>query len=419
MISLLFLTQKIFADELNFSINPILPKNQAQSASYFDLLMKPGEMENVEVQVMNLTNKRLIIEESVASATTNLNGAVDYSPNTIKPDPSLKYNIKDYIVAPRKISLLPKETKNVSINVKMPASVFQGTIAGGLTYQEVGGTAPKVKNNGVSVINKYAFAVAILLQQNKMKLAPNLVMKAVFPGQVNYRNVINANLQNPAATYLNTMYARAEVKGISNKKIEYTSTKEMMQMAPNTNFDYPIALGKGNKLEPGKYNLSMTVYGQIDSTNGKYTMINSSGEKLNFDYKWMFTRNFTISAAKAKALNAKDVTLKVKGTHFISWPVLLGGLFILMVFIILLLRRFNEVKLVLFDGNTNEPISVNDQRVTSMIVNKETELTPIAGFVVFTVKRRKKEVKFAHIEINYYYLLEGKRVLKKFINKKK
>lgn len=163
----------------------------------------------------------------------------------------------------------------------------------------------------------------------------------------------------------------------------------------------------------------MTVYGQIDSTNGKYTMINSSGEKLNFDYKWMFTRNFTISAAKAKALNAKDVTLKVKGTHFISWPVLLGGLFILMVFIILLLRRFNEVKLVLFDGNTNEPISVNDQRVTSMIVNKETELTPIAGFVVFTVKRRKKEVKFAHIEINYYYLLEGKRVLKKFINKKK
>ncbi|WP_254557574.1 WxL protein host-binding domain-containing protein, partial [Salmonella enterica] len=79
--------------------------------------------------------------------------------------------------------------------------------------------------------------------------------------QVNYRNVINANLQNPMAGYLNQMYVQAEVKGLSNSKLSYKANKEMLQMAPNSNFDYPVSIGDGNKLEAGKYRLSMTVYG--------------------------------------------------------------------------------------------------------------------------------------------------------------
>ena len=87
-------------------------------------------------------------------------------------------------------------------------------------------------------------------------------LNSVEPSQVNYRNVINANLQNPMAGYLNQMYVQAEVKGLSNSKLSYKANKEMLQMAPNSNFDYPVSIGDGNKLEAGKYRLSMTVYGQ-------------------------------------------------------------------------------------------------------------------------------------------------------------
>lgn len=100
------------------------------------------------------------------------------------------------------------------------------------------------------------------MQQNKNTVAPDLKLNKVEPSQVNYRNVINANLQNLMAGYLNQMYVQAEVKGVSNSKLSYKANKEMLQMAPNSNFDYPVSIGDGNKLEAGKYRLSMTVYGQ-------------------------------------------------------------------------------------------------------------------------------------------------------------
>ncbi|MCY7264895.1 DUF3324 domain-containing protein, partial [Pseudomonas protegens] len=82
--------------------------------------------------------------------------------------------------------------------------------------------------------------VALLMSQSQDKVKPDLKLTKISPDQVNYRNVINANLQNPTMGYLNHMQLSATAKGLDNPKIEYKSRKEMMQMAPNSNFDYPI-----------------------------------------------------------------------------------------------------------------------------------------------------------------------------------
>ena len=96
----------------------------------------------------------------------------------------------------------------------------------------------------------------------------------------------------------------------------------------NINFDYPVSIGDGNKLEAGKYRLSMTVYGQKNN-DGKFTYVDSKGKEQKFDYQWKFTKDFTILGKTASKLNAKDVTVK-KTPWYENWLIWLGLLLIIL-----------------------------------------------------------------------------------------
>ncbi|RHK01774.1 DUF3324 domain-containing protein, partial [Enterococcus casseliflavus] len=64
--------------------------------------------------------------------------------------------------------------------------------------------------------------------------------------------------------------------------------KEMMQMAPNSNFNFPISL-EGDRFRSGNYVLDLTA---------------KSGEN-----EWSWTREFTIDADDARKLNREDVMI--------------------------------------------------------------------------------------------------------------
>jgi len=330
-----------FANQFNFSVKAILPENQASKASYFDLLMTPGQEQTLTVELSNSTDKTVTVEQGLASATTNLNGVVEYSPNKIKPDASLKYNMKDYVKLDKEIVLAPKTTKTVKINAKMPNSAFKGYMAGGLTYKEKSSEEKTTDTKGISIQNEYAYVVALLMSQSQDKVKPDLKLTKVYPDQVNYRNVINANLQNPTMGYLNQMQLSATVKGLDNPKIEYKSSKEMMQMAPNSNFDYPLSLD-GEKLKSGKYQIKMLVHGQKDE-NGKYLVKDDKGNETRYRYEWTFIKDFEIAADKARELNKKDVTIK-EDNSWMKWLILalILLLLIFILFFILWKRRKKE-----------------------------------------------------------------------------
>ena len=114
-----------FANQFNFSVKAILPENQASKASYFDILMAPGQEQTLSVELSNSTDKTVTVEQGLASATTNLNGVVEYSPNKIKPDASLKYNMKDYVKLDQEIVLAPKTTKTVKSMRRCPIQLLK------------------------------------------------------------------------------------------------------------------------------------------------------------------------------------------------------------------------------------------------------------------------------------------------------
>ncbi|TPD97793.1 DUF3324 domain-containing protein, partial [Enterococcus sp. PF-2] len=88
--------------------------------------------------------------------------------------------------------------------------------------------------------------------------------------------------------FVNRLEVEAMVKRAGENDVLYKAEKEMMQMAPNSNFNFPISL-EGDRFRSGNYVLELSA---------------KSG-----DNEWSWTREFTIDADDARKLNREDVMI--------------------------------------------------------------------------------------------------------------
>lgn len=338
----------VSANQLTFSVTPVLPDNQIDKTDgFFNLKLDQGASEDLVLHYANNTKQPIEVSANVASATTNQNGVVEYGPNTIKPDVSLKYNMKDLVNVPDEVALNPGETKGVSVHVTMPNEQVPGIIAGGLTFSDKAADKANeaTKSKGTSIKNIYSFQLGLLMRESTdasysdpVILKDGLKLHAVKPTQVNYRNVIAANLQNPDSIYLNNFAVDAKVMKANKSKVLYESKNNNMQMAPNTNFDYSVPLGDGTRMKPGKYKLDLTAYADKDNAGTFKTAM--FGEKTDYRYSWHFTKTFIIAGATAKRLNKQDVT--IKPFNWLLAAVIAAVIALLLLLLLLKRRRDNE-----------------------------------------------------------------------------
>ncbi|MFK4935027.1 DUF916 and DUF3324 domain-containing protein [Lactococcus garvieae] len=336
----------IYGEGAHFTVNPEMPSNQIlEHQGYFDLLMKPGEKQELTIRLTNTSSETLTIESSFNTAVTNNNGLAVYTDNGKKTDSSLKYNIKDYVKIPQQTIIPSHSEKNIVVDVQMPNDQIAGTLAGGITLKEKPLPSEKQSKEGVGIINEYRYVIALLMQQNQEKVVPQLHLNKVEASQMNSRNVISMNIQNTEPTYLKDLFVSAHVEGKTGSKIKYDFEKSEMKMAPNSNFNFfiPVSIQgelKGNNskpLEPGKYHMSMAAYAE-ESDQGQYEVI-VDNQKRNYEYKWIFNRDFDISTDEVQKYNKNDPTINHKTS-----PNLLMVVGIVILIIILLLLVFMVIR---------------------------------------------------------------------------
>lgn len=307
------------ASELNFGIAPVIPENQIdKSESYFDLKVLNQEKQLLELKVANRTEKVVTVETDLKRATTNVNGIVEYGENENSTDKSLKMNIEEIVTVLDKEKVLkPNSEGTIRIEIKAINADFPGVLASGLTFKEKVSESEEEQQEeqGLAIKNEYAYVVALLLQGNVLQndITSELLLNKVQPDQLNYRNVIIANLQNPQPKYLNKIKIDGQVRKKGKTETLYAIKKENLQFAPNSNVDFPIPL-EGEKLKAGVYELILDV-------------VSDSG-------KWHFQKEFTITAEKAKALNKQDVSIEEDNT---IWYVIVGAVALLLLTIIILI----------------------------------------------------------------------------------
>ncbi|MDO6662040.1 DUF916 and DUF3324 domain-containing protein [Bacillus thuringiensis] len=316
--------RQVDASTMKYSVEPVIPENQKDKKNtYFDLNMKPSEEQTIKIRMRNDTNEDVIVIPTIKTATTNINGIVEYGKSNQEPDDTVPFKIEDIVSSKTKEVIIPKNgTTDLELEIKMPQEEFDGVLAGGITLQEKESEKKDTKKEGLSIENRYAYTVAIVLHENDKPIEPKLTLGKVEPSQVNARNVINATIQNPNSRYMNQLVVKTKITRKNEKEVLYSSEKKDMQMAPNSSFTYPTSLN-GKELKPGKYTLDM--------------IAQSSGEV------WDFTEDFEIKDEVAKQLNIKDVSIKKDYT----WVYIAVGFLLILIavlFIVLFFRKKMQEK---------------------------------------------------------------------------
>ncbi len=298
---------------LNFYVTPEFSENQKSGNDrYFQLTLPPDATEKLTLKLQNANAEAKKIKITPHTAYTNVMGVVEYGQDAEQADPTLQHSLDELIEQPEIIELGGNETKTVTLDLKMPKEAFEGFLAGGLRIEEVkeDTTEETSDEEGVAIQNEFAYIIGVVASNNQDAVQPDLDLLDVFADQLNYRNVISANLQNFTPTFVNRLEVEATVQQVGEEEILYQASQEQMQMAPNSNFNFPISL-EGDRFRSGEYLLKMTA---------------RSGEE-----EWQWERKFTIEADEARALNQQDVTID---TSLNWWLVAAISLIILLLLLI-------------------------------------------------------------------------------------
>ncbi|WP_086315358.1 hypothetical protein A5821_002839 [Enterococcus sp. 7F3_DIV0205] len=309
-----------FYYELNY------PENQKEENGYFDLKMTPGQKQEVSLLMKNLGEKELTIGISLNGTRTNSSGVIEYGPSQIEKDASLKFDFVDLVNAPETVTLAPKEEKTVPITITMPETSYDGIIVGGIQLKTIEGENQEEKpaKEGANIANKYAYVIAMVLQETDKEVKPELALNKVEVGQFNYRNTIFVDVSNTQAAFLRKLSMEVQITPKGKAEVLYETKKSSINIAPNTFLHFPVTMN-GEKMVPGTYTANILA---------------KAG-----DQKWTWQEDFTITDEQADKFNQDDVDLvREKG---VNWPLIIGvavGIFVLVIGLIGGIRFMNTKK---------------------------------------------------------------------------
>ena len=299
-------------DSVGFSFDLKMPENSTKpDAGYYDLMMQPGQEQELEISFSNNTDKPVIIEASINGAKTNRNGLVEYGDSSIENDASLKNDFKEIVKGPEKINLKANETKDIKYSIQMPKEKYDGLIVGGLQFVK------KMENDkaeGTQIVNRYAYVVPIILRETEITLTPDLKFNQVSATSENGRNSIVLNFSNIVATYVKDVTVDVSVTKKGSSDVLYSRKQNAMLMAPNSFMDFYVSLN-GEKMIAGKYTAHVLVTGS--------------------DKEWQWEEDFTITEKEAKKFNEQDVNLSDEGNF--NWQIVLIILAIVVAFVAIFL----------------------------------------------------------------------------------
>lgn len=300
--------------QVGYNIQAVIPANQVdKGSSFFDLRMKPGQQQTIEVAVNNTSEEEASFDVNVNQAYTNAQGFIDYSDANVSPDKSLKYNIQDIASYDKEVTVAAQSSKLIAIDLQMPKDSFDGEILAGI---QVAKQASPDESKG-KITNTYGYILGLKLTETDAAVKRELKLLSVKPAASFGKTSIVAKLQNPTAdAFGHLKYAVKVTKKGTDDVARDVTYDDDMQMAPNSTYDFAIDWG-GKALAAGDYTLKLTV----------------SDAKSNV---WRFNKDFTITRKAAKEVN--DVTVnKVNQQKLPTWALILLGVLTALLLLLLIL----------------------------------------------------------------------------------
>ncbi|MDB1696191.1 DUF916 and DUF3324 domain-containing protein [Enterococcus casseliflavus] len=313
----LFFCPVAFADQsAGFSVRPILSENQVNSeVGYFDLNLEPGESQTLSLELRNMSDEEINLSISVHTAFTNVSGVVEYGSDADVPNDTLPFFLADYIEGDGKITLSEGETKQVDLLLTLPEDKpFEGVLAAGIRVEEIK-DGEHLSEESMAIENTLSYVMGLVVSNKREQLSPELDLLAVYADQLNFRNVFSAQIQNQSGAFVNQLEVIASIYNEDQTERLYSTEASGMQMAPHSNFAFPIPLN-GESFVSGTYVLHLQA---------------NSGE-----LEWEWTRSFVVDDQTSKTFNRQDITIPSQTNY---WLLVSIFLVILLILVILIRKR--------------------------------------------------------------------------------
>ncbi|MBO0473789.1 hypothetical protein IGL98_003446 [Enterococcus sp. DIV0840] len=312
---------------LAVSVKPILPKNQHNSdATYYDLRMKPGQKQDVQMELTNSSDKEEQVTLEINDATTNDAGDIDYSDRSkiVPRDKSLGVSFKDIATAEAELTIPAKKTITTTVRLDMPEKQFDGMILGGIKVVSSEKDIENSDSNNKEKQAKKTYIVAVKLTETDTPVVAKLnLLDVVFSKEAN-KNIIKATIQNDQAVNLEDIDFKADVYKKNSDKIFAQTKVTGYRMAPNSSFIFAID-GEKQGFQAGEY--------QIDLT--------AKSKATNQEWKWNKELEITKSENK-KVENTAIDSEKDKIMFYTIICVITFVLFLLLLLLLLILRKRKE-----------------------------------------------------------------------------
>jgi len=268
----------------DFSYEVLYPESQKdKKLGYYDLLMKPGEEQNIQLQLNNTSYQPMMVKVDLNSAKTNGNGVIEFGPSELKKDHSLKVDLSEIMQGPKDVTIPAKSSVIITFTIRLPLTRFDGYLAGGIQLKPI--IKEKTTQNDKNTIqNRFAFLIGILVSEADVeRIKPELQLNTVSLKLKDGGYSIFVNLSNLKGVFVENMTANVQImeKGKNIKLFELK--REHMRMAPNSMIDLPITLDK-HKVKANEYTANI----QITTENGG---------------NWTWVKNFNLSKIEAKQIN--------------------------------------------------------------------------------------------------------------------
>lgn len=313
-------------NNINFGVAAIIPENQVdKSKSYFDLMMKPGDVQEITIKIFNSNKERKTFDINLVYATTSNSGLIDYTVDDIsKKDESLDISLTEIASNyPKEVQIDANSEYDLKITLTMPEEEFDGVVLGGVNISQRLEDDPKQE---IMINNQYSYVIGIILRENNNKISPNLHLKDVKPDMLNYRRVISANIQNSEATLIKDLELAGKVfDNNSNSNVPVLEfNKENFSVAPNSNFNFIMHWGNEDFV-PGNYRLSLKATSE--------------------NHHWEWDEEFTIDAKKSEEINRNSIlTSEISRVNTGINYLLIGLVITLLIIIVILIIKLSKSK---------------------------------------------------------------------------
>ncbi|MEI5994365.1 DUF916 and DUF3324 domain-containing protein [Candidatus Enterococcus mansonii] len=244
---------------LDYTATILHTENQLdEKKSYFDLLVTPGEKQQVSIKLSNTSDKMIKLKVHPNTAKTTSNGTVDYSGMELENTPNLFASFEEITSEEQVVEISGNSEKIVTFHIKVPENPFEGVILGGFYIQEVEGEESISSKEGIHIKNQFSMIIGCQIRVSKDSVEKNFSLEKVYLDNYGGYFTVVADIHNNAPQLISFYSLSGEIQN-DQEKIVHKFQKDTFSMAPNSIFSLPERID-ASELKPGEYVMKIKIH---------------------------------------------------------------------------------------------------------------------------------------------------------------